>query len=78
MTEPIQFAIDFDAKLPASAQAGMAQADANAGASSARHLNRQQTREKEENGKTVKLLLHWSHRDRTQCQGGNPRPLQPF
>ncbi len=30
MTEPIQFAIDFDAKLPASAQAGMAQADANA------------------------------------------------
>jgi len=30
MTDPIQFAIDFEAKLPASAQAGMAQADANA------------------------------------------------
>ena len=33
---------------------------------------------KDQNGKTVKLLLHWSHRDRTQCQGCNPRPLQPF
>lgn len=32
MTNPLQFAIDFDAKLPVSAQLGMAQADENADA----------------------------------------------